>query len=158
MYKAPAFQLVELIIPPSAGANTPVYFQNQPQLQSVIGDRQVYLTAIETYNVYQLGRSPLTPGNAMAGNNDILNATLTLNVAGTLLYQQIPLAVLVRGFLDGSAAPAVNSHVWEPFGLADLWQVDWTKSYVQLISAPISVPPYSYVFGVYYYWSSQVAR
>ena len=158
MFKAPASQLIELIAPVNAGPQTPIYFQNQPQLQSVINDRKIYVVAAETFNSSQLSGSPITAGNAVPGNADIINATLTLNVAGTLQFQQIPLSSLVRGFLDGAAAPNVNSHHWDLFGFEDLFQVDWTKSYVQLIGAPTLPLPFSYIFNIYYYWSPNLAQ
>jgi hypothetical protein len=152
MYKAPASQLIELIIPATAAANSPVYFQNQPQLQSVRGDKKIYIEGIETFNSYGLSGSPLTAGNPVPANADIINMTLTLNVAGTLQYQQIPMSSLVRVWADGIATGIVNAHVEEIFGFEDLFEVDWTKSYVQLIGAPVSTPPYSCLFNVYYRW------
>jgi hypothetical protein len=151
MYRATASQTIELIVPSTAGANSPIYFQNQPQLQSVRGDRKIYIEGIETFNVNSLAASPLTAGSPVAANADIINATLTLNVAGTLQYQQIPMSSLVRGWVDGLAG-SVNAHVEEIFGFEDLYEVDWTKSYVQLINGPVSAPPYSYIFNVYYRW------
>jgi hypothetical protein len=152
MYKAPASQLIELIIPAPAAANSPVYFQNQPQLQSVRGDKKIYIEGIETFNNYGLSGSPLTAGNPVPANADIINMTLTLNVAGTLQYQQIPMSSLVRVWADGIDTGIVNAHVEEIFGFEDLFEVDWTKSYVQLINAPVSTPPYSCLFNVYYRW------
>ena len=94
MFRSKASQLIELIIPAGYAANQFFYFQNQPQLQSVRGDRMVYIQAISVYNSNHLTASPLTAGNNVASPTDITNGVLTLNVAGTLLYQQIPLVDL----------------------------------------------------------------
>jgi hypothetical protein len=88
----------------------------------------------------------------MAAPADLLNGTLTLNVAGTLDYQQIPLTSLNRAYVDANAALGAagtnNAHVNDLFLFEDLYQVDWTKSYVQLIKAPPGAVPYSYIFQV----------
>jgi hypothetical protein len=148
-FKASKFQLVELIVPATAGANGPIYFQNQPQLQSVLGDKRVYVDAIEAYGQNQIASSPLTSGSPTPTNAQILNASLVLNVAGTLEFQLIPLSVLVRLYVDGNAV--TNAHADQLFEFEELYQVDWTKSYVQLIAAPGA--QVSYLFGVYYHWT-----
>lgn len=156
MFRAPKSQLVELIIPANAAAFQPIYFQNQPQLLSISGDRSVYIIGMETYSNLHLSSSPMTSGSPMAAPADLRNGTLTLNVAGTLDYQQIPLTSLNRAYVDANAALGAagtnNAHVNELFLFEDLYQVDWTKSYVQLITAPPGTVPYSYIFQVYYYW------
>ncbi len=36
-----------------------------------------------------------------------------------------------------------------PFCLRNQWSIDWTKSYVQVITAPVNLPM-TYIFGVHY--------
>jgi hypothetical protein len=151
-FRASKFQLVELIIPATVtGAMQQTYFQQQPQLQSISGDRQVYVQAIETYTSGQLKGSPLTSGNAVAAPGDIENAVLVLNIAGTLDFNQVPLVDLMRIQNDTGAAFVPFSRML--FELKDIYQVDWTKSYIQTIIAPITTPPFSYILGVYYSYS-----
>ena len=158
MFRAPKSQLVELIMPANAAAFQPIYFQNQPQLQSISGDRSVYIVAMETYSSLHLDGSPVTSGSPMAVPDDLRNGTLTLNVAGTLDYQQIPLITLNRTWQDSNAAPEAagyaNTHTKDLFLFEDLYQVDWTKSYVQSILTPPRGVSFSYIFNVYYYWGS----
>lgn len=150
--KYPNSQLVELIVPATAtGKNNQIYFQNQPQLQSISSNKKVYVLGIETYSSLHMSGSPLTSGNTVASPADIINATLTINVAGTLKFQNIPLADLVRIWAEGLTpdGSATNVHTDEVYEFVDLWQVDWTKSYVTLINAPGDAP-FSYLFNVYY--------
>lgn len=138
--------LIELPIGPNAGALQPVYFQNQPQLQSVTGDQTVFILGLEAVSNLILTDSPLTPGNPVAAIGDLQNATLTLNVAGTLKYLMIPLILMHRAFSYGINSAWVN----DVFRLKNTYKVDWTKSYIQLINAPVTEPPYSYLLNVYY--------
>lgn len=148
MFRTKRFQLVELIIAATvAGNNQQVYFQNQPQLQSVLGDRTIYIKAIQTYSDQALALSPLTSGSAVATAGDIANGVLTLCVKGEESLRQIPLADLNRIFSDTGAAFAPYN--WEPFYLKNLFEVDWTKSYVTLVATPAAAP-FSYLFGVHY--------
>lgn len=143
--------MVELIVGAGVTAMNPIYFQNQPQLQSVLGDKEVWIEAIETFSNQAILSSPLTAGNAVATPRDIRNGVLVINVAGTDMYRYIPLAVLNRVLPDGTTAANVAPSVFDLFLLADLYKVDWTKSYVQVTTTP-SALPFSYLFGVYYYF------
>ena len=158
MFRAPKSQLIELIMPANAAAFQPVYFNNQPQLQSIMGDRAVYIVGMETYSSLHMDGSPITSGSPMAVPDDLRNGTLTLNVAGSLDYQQIPLVTLNRTWQDSNAALEAagyaNSHSGDLFLFEDLYQVDWTKSYVQSILTPPRGVSFSYIFNVYYYWGA----
>ena len=145
--KTPMFQLVELIIPATVtGFNQFTYFQQQPQLQSTSANQTVYVKAIETYSVQALTTSPLTSGSPVASEANIANGVLVLNIAGTLKFQNIPLADLNRIIQSpGAACPGV----YDLFQFRNLWEIDWTKSYVTTVAAPIN-PPFSYLFGVHY--------
>jgi hypothetical protein len=145
--KTPMFQMVELIIPATAtGFNQFTYFQQQPQLQSMTNNQTVYVLAIETYSVQALTFSPVTSGSPVATEVNIQNAVLTLNIAGTLKFQSIPLADLNRIIQSpGVACPGV----YDLFQLRNIFEVDWTKSYVQTVGPP-TAPPFSYLFGVHY--------
>lgn len=141
------FQLVELIIPATAtGFNQFTYFQQQPQLQSTEQNQTVYIKAIETFSVQALTTSPITSGSPVASEVNIANGVLVLNIAGTLKFQGIPLAILNRVIQSpGTACPGV----FDLFQLKSTFRVDWTKSYVTTVGPPIA-PPFSYLFGVHY--------
>lgn len=143
--------MVELIVGAAVTAMNPIYFQNQPQLQSVQGDKQVWIQAIETYSNQAVLSSPLTAGNAVATPRDIKNGVLVINVAGTDQYRYMPLAILNRVLPDNTTAANFVPSVYDLFLFADLYKVDWTKSYVQVTTTP-SALPFSYLFGVYYYF------
>lgn len=139
--------MVELIIPATvAGFNQTTYFQQQPQLQSTTANQTVYVKAIDVITNQGLTYSPLTSGSPVAGPDEIKNAVLVLNISGTLKFQNIPLALMNRVIQSpGEACPGVI----DLFQFKDLWQVDWTKSYVVTVGPPIA-PPFSYLFGVHY--------
>lgn len=141
------FQLVELIISANVtGNNSFNYFQQQPQLQSVIGNQTVYIKALETFSVQAITTSPITTGSPVASEANIANGVLVLNIAGTLKFQNIPLAILNRVIQSpGAACPGV----YDLFQLKNTFEVDWTKSYITTVGVPIA-PPFSYLLGVHY--------
>lgn len=145
--KTPMFQLVELIISATVtGNNQFTYFQQQPQLQSTSANQTVYVKAIEVISSQALTLSPLTAGSPVANEAAIMNGVLVLNIAGTLKFQNIPLALLNRIIQSpGAACPGV----FDLFQLRNTWAVDWTKSYVTTVGTPIGAP-FSYLFGVHY--------
>ncbi len=146
MFKAQNSQLIELVVSASiVSANAQIFFQNQPQLQSITNDRKVYIMGIETFSSEMLNGSPLTSGNACASPAAIINGTLSLNVLGTLSFNYIPLVSLVRTWTAAGTTP----HQWSLFEFDSLYQVDWTKSYVQCIGVPAATP-FSYLFQVFY--------
>lgn len=148
MFRDRRSQLLELIIPATIiSANQKVYFQSQPQLQSINMDRKVYLKKIETYSSSMMNGSPLTSGNAVASPAAIINGVLTLNVLGSEDLQYIPLGDMVNLQADTGAGFTVFSR--QPMYFEDLYQVDWSKSYVQLIGIPAATP-FSYIFKVSY--------
>lgn len=139
--------MVELIIPASvAGFNQATYFNQQPQLQSTTANQTVYVKAIDVITNQALSYSPLTSGSPVASPAEIQNAVLVLNIAGTLKFQNIPLALMNRVIQSpGAACPGV----FDLFQFREMWEVDWTKSYVTTVGTPIA-PPFSYLFGVHY--------
>lgn len=141
------FQLVELIISANVtGFNQFTYFQQQPQLQSTDQNQTVYIKAIETFSVQAMTTSPITSGSSVASEANIQNGVLVLNIAGTLKFQNIPLAILNRVIQSpGAACPGV----FDLFQLKNTYKVDWTKSYVCTVG-PAIAPPFSYLFGVHY--------
>jgi hypothetical protein len=145
--KTPMFQLVELIIPATVtGFGQFIYFQQQPQLQSTQGNQTVYVKGIDTFSNQAITTSPLTAGSPVASPADIMNGVLVLNIAGTLKFQNIPLALLNRVTQSpGAACPSV----FDLFQLKNIWEIDWTKSYVTCVAAPTDAP-FSYLFGVHY--------
>lgn len=146
MFKTRKFQMVELIVPATiTGTNSQIYFQNQPQLQSISGDRRIYIKKIEAYTDDTLIGSPLSNGNNMVTAADIINATLVASIAGENAVNLIPLSDLCQVIAPGTFSP--NNFV--PFILKNQWRMDWTKSYVQIITAPVNLPK-TYLFGVHY--------
>lgn len=138
--------MVELIVPASiTGTNSQVYFQNQPQLQSISGKERIYIKSIEAYTSDTLTGSPLSNGNRMATAADIINATLVLSIMGKNAVNLIPLSDLCKVTAPGTFTP--NNFM--PFCLRNQWSIDWTKSYVQIINAPLNLPM-TYDFGVHY--------
>lgn len=136
------FQLLELVIPANAGANRDFFFQNQPQLQSVIGDKTVFVKAVETFNDECISFSPMTAGNPIATAAELQIAVLTLNEGGTENKKQIPLGAMNRIW---DTAP----FTWQPFVFKDVWAIDWTKSYVTLVDTGPGAQ-FSFLFGVHY--------
>jgi hypothetical protein len=78
---------------------------------------------------------------------------LTLNVAGTESLQYIPLGDLVNLWSDTGGGFTV--HNWNDYRFKDLYQVDWSKSYVQVIGIPAGTP-FSYIFKVSYAYGQDV--
>lgn len=147
MYKTKREQIVELLIPATiTGNNQQTYFQNQPQLQTVMGDRRVYVKSIEAYTDENLIGSPLSNGVAMATAADLANAVLVLSIDGENQVNMIPLTSLSNIYSSSATTTAVNYH---RFILKNQYRVDWSKSYVQTIQAPVAVP-FTYVFRVDY--------
>lgn len=146
MFRTRKFQMVELIVPASiTGTNSQVYFQNQPQLQSISGKERIYCKMIEAYTSDTLSGSPLSNGNRMATATDIINGTLVLSISGSNSINLIPLSDLCKITAPGTFTP--NNFV--PFILRNQWSIDWTKSYIQIINAPINLPM-TYNLGVHY--------
>jgi hypothetical protein len=144
-YRCAKFQLIELAL--GVNVTSPMQqtqFGQQPQLQSISGDKTVFIKAIEVYTRDMVAVSPLTPSNPVASAADVQNAVISLNVAGTFEFLNVPLVTWVREF--GTVSPSV----YDLFKFRNLFEVDWTKSYVQIIQAPITTPPFSYLFGVHY--------
>jgi hypothetical protein len=146
VFKTKKFQLVELIIPATlTGTNAQVFFQNQPQLQSISGDRRIYIKKIEAYTDDTLVGSPLSNGNTMVTAADIINATLVISISGENSVMLLPLSDLCQVIAPGTFSP--NNYT--PFILKNQWRVDWTKSYIQIITAPVNLPK-TYILGVHY--------
>jgi hypothetical protein len=149
MFKSTYFQLVELVIPASVTSNLQdTYFQQQPQLQSITGDKNIYIKAIEAYTAQDILSSPLTPGTTVASAADLANALITFREKGTDLKKQIPL-VRLRNTFNG-ATPS-NYHQWL---FKDTYKIDWTQSRITTILTPgtggTTAGPVSYLIGVHY--------
>jgi len=150
--KTPKFTLIEIVIAANVtSANSKVMIGNQPQLQSIDGSQTIWVKAIESYSNDIMVKSPLTTSNNVATPAAIKNATLTVVVKGTEELQTIPLARL--NVMFGNPATAAN-HTWDLFQLYNLYQVDWSKSYLQLIEAP-AAQPFSYILGVHYAYQGE---
>jgi hypothetical protein len=145
MIKAPKFQLAEVKIAVAPTGNLQSFaFEQQPQLQSISGDKQVYVKSIAVYTADEMVISPLSPQNATMQSADINKALLILSVAGVLEFLQVPLCELHK--FQGTVAP---SQFW-PFAVRNLYQIDWTKSQVQFAVPPATPVPFSVLFGIVY--------
>jgi hypothetical protein len=141
-------QLVELQIPVTgAAAGNQTTFKNQPQLQSVIGDKKIYIRRIQTYSSDMMPTSPWS-GLPVAAPADIVNAVLVLNIAGTDFFKYVALARLCN--LATNTGGVITPFTWIPFELDDTYALDWTQSYVQLLGAAVSAPIFCYMFDVDY--------
>jgi hypothetical protein len=143
------FELIEVQVGQNGvapGAGTKIPFQDQKQLQSYLGGQTVYVKKLELYSDQALAFSPLTTTNVNATATNIINATVTLRVKGRLRFDNIPLARLNEIWADtANFVPYTNAD----FLLEDVFEVDWTQSYVTLLATPGAVP-FSFVFGVAY--------
>jgi hypothetical protein len=151
MFRTTNFQLAEIIIGQSAavtgtGQNTP--FPQQPQLQSYFGEsnRKVYIKAVEVFSNSAVTFSPLTQNMAVASPFDITNAVLTLTEGQSENKRYIPLPILNRA---NPTAPTFATFPTQLFLLKNVWQIDFTSSYVKTLGIP-PVQPFSYLFGFHY--------
>jgi hypothetical protein len=145
MLKSPKFQLIEVPITVAPVGNLQTFnFQQQPQLQSISGDKSVYIKAITGYTSDMLLNSPITPQNGVLLSVDVVKTLLILSVAGVLEFNQLPYVELIK--VQGTTAP---SQVW-PYMFRNLYQVDWTKSQIQFVIPPVTPVPFSVLFGVVY--------
>lgn len=146
MFLTKNFQLVECIVAAAVTANQDIYFQNQPQLQSISGDKRVYVKMLETFSVKAIAKSPLTAGANVATQADLQNAVITLNEKGTENKKYIPLTRLNNIFSETGANFVPSS--WVPLLFKDVFEIDWTKSYITMLAAPSGA--ISFLFGVHY--------
>ena len=148
MFRTKFFELVELIVPVGVvDPNSQVFFQQQPQLQSISGDRQIYIKGVEVFSNAALPFSPLTSGNPVAAPADLENTTITFVVDGTELLKRIPLTLMNRVYASAGTFVPFPPQL---FMLKNNCQIAWTKTYVTLVQAPVTAVPYSYLFGVHY--------
>ena len=138
------FQAVEINVANNVVAGSKIFIKDQPQLRTQT-DQLVIIEAIETYDIDALALSPA--GVTMPTTAQLANVVLTLNVAGYENLQYIPLTkLLTQGSSDTSVQRLWN--VEGKFCFDNLWQVDWTKSYLQFGAAQNA--GISFVLGVYY--------
>jgi hypothetical protein len=143
--KFPKYQLAEVKVAVAPTGNLQTFnFEQQPQLQSISGDKQVYVKAISVFTADTLVISPLSPQNGSLLSADINKVVMILSVAGVLEFLQVPLAEFNK--FQGTVAP---SQYW-PFAPRNLYQIDWTKSQIQFLVPPTTPTPFSVLFGVVY--------
>lgn len=131
----------------ATGINVDINFQQQPQLQSYnVAGQKVYIKAIQAFSNTSIATSPITTANPVASPGDLQNATLTLVEGDKEMRKRIPLTALNNSFGTG---PSFVPPSQDLFKFRDLWELDWTKCYITLLSVPPSVP-FSYLFGVHY--------
>ena len=138
------YQFVEVNIPGTVSAGGKVFIKDQPQLRTQT-DQLVIIEAMETYDIAALAVSPA--GVPMPSTANLANTILVLNIAGYDNMQYIPLNVMNA---LASADTAVQ-RIWNTQGkflFDQLWQVDWTKSYLQFGAAQAG--GISFGLGIYY--------
>lgn len=141
------YQLIELQVPAAGiGAGGRLYFQDQPQLRTQI-NQLVHIKAIDTFTNDSVTLSP--SGIAVAPLAALKNAFLVLNVSGTEELQYIPLVSLNRNAVVSGTVPFVV----DQFMLENVFNIDWTKSYLQFGAAQTG--PISFLFGVNYSYVPQ---
>lgn len=146
MFRTKFYQMVELIVPATVtAANQDVYFQMQPQLQTLLNDKNIWVKGLATYSDQALAFSPQTTGNPVATAADIQNATISLNIHGRENFRQMPLADLNKIWDMTGGTP----FTWQMLLLKNLRFIDWTKSKITVVAPPVA-PPFSYLFGVHY--------
>lgn len=155
MFKSKYFQFVELIIPGTVTTgNIDTVFQQQPQLQSITGDKKIYVKAIEAYTSSDVLQSPLS-GTVGPNSTDLANAVLTFRIKGTDLIKQIPLSRL-RPLTSGSPS---NYNQWL---MKNNYEIDWTNSRVTTLIQPgtggTTAPVFAYLFGVHYDYEPDVVE
>lgn len=141
--KAKRFQLIELIKPATqVAAGSRLYFQDQPQLKS-FDNQKVTVLALEVFDSAVMPVSP--SGNNVATSAQNANAVLVINCGGAEDLQFIPMLRLmpVQGTGVAVAAPYLL------FEVANLVNVDWTKSYIQFCGAAPAAQ-ISFMIGVHY--------
>lgn len=140
-------QTIELAIDASStNPNQFLPFQQQPQLQLQANGKPVYIKAIETFTNLAVTKSPITTSNAVAAATDLANSFLILEMDNTKRFDKIPMTTLNR-VLDFTGA---NPGVKDLFLLKNICNINWTKSGVLQIAAPITTPPFSFVFSVWF--------
>ena len=136
----PRFQLVDLAVPgvPATGqTGTRFFFSDQPFLRHAIHK------AVEVYFDTDVTISPISNNN-VTGSGINVTAFLTLVQSGTEMAQKVPL-VKLHNLYSSNSGPYVPA-LW----LVQNWNIDWSKSYVELTAAPANTTNLSFLFGVYY--------
>lgn len=144
MTKINKYEFIECTIPQSS-SNTRFYFADQPQL------RFVSLMALECYNIATVPTSILS-GNSNIDQTNFLNGFLVLYYDDKEATNRIPLTLLNPVGTNVSPITPTNYNYPSVFGVKTYagQQVQWSKSYVQFVSAPNPAAINSVCFGVYY--------
>lgn len=146
LYRVDHTDTIEVVVPVgTAGNNIRIPFLNQPQLQTISNDRQIWLQGIQALSSDTIAGSPITSGNPAATAADILNATLVLKSLGEDRYNQLPLSRLCM-----IQTVSFTPWNWQGFYFRNALNVDWQKSYVQILTPPAGPLPFSYIFSVDY--------
>lgn len=134
------FELIEVPIP-SGSANTRFYFPDAPQL------RNASINAIQIFTVGAISATPNT-GSTPVSTADLKKSSLTLYSGDIQLVYNAPVLAFNSVVSYNSVDAATNPYVFLTPDIQGLI-ISWTKSYIQLASAP-SATGVAYSFGVYY--------
>jgi len=138
--KTNKYQLISINVPANS-TGTRYNFPDQPNL------RTAGLTSVATYSDKAISIGP--NGEAVSPIEDFKKAYLVLVNGNQEDIFRIPLVELNRvvpnNFDATEYVPAIT-HLIEFMGQ----QIDWSKSYIQLGSAPSVSTAFSFFFGIYY--------
>lgn len=150
---ADAYQAVQITIPGVASTGqtgTTFQFPDLPYLRP----RQAYIQAIEVYTLASVSLSPVS-GTALASLGIMQKTALTLYGGidgvkqGNQIVQQIP--VLRLNNLQNATPDPFAVNIMKFNNL----EVDWTKSFITIGSAPANTSDVAVVFGVYFNFSNK---
>jgi hypothetical protein len=142
----PRSTMVEVTIPATVTGNlSKTNFVFEAELFSGKGDT-VWIYAIEALSSDFIVASPLTSGQRVASPADIINATVSISAQNDMIYDNLPMANLVR--LNSNLGS--TAHAKDLFRCRKVSEIDWTKSFITTLTAPVPVGPFSYLFNFYY--------
>lgn len=153
---ADAYQCVEVRLPGVAAGQTQTQF-NFPDLP-YLRPRMAYIQAIEYYTLASVTNSPVSgtalPSLAISQKSSLTiygsvvsvdrNGQPTYVKQGNQIVQQLPLLRL-NNLQNATPDPFAN----QIFKMRDL-EVDWTKTFVQIATAPNNTTDMAFCFGVYF--------
>lgn len=142
-----AYQAVEVVIPGVAGGQLGTQF-NFPDLP-YLRPNMAAIQAIEVYTLATQTNGPIS-GNPLPSLAVMQKSVITLYGGidgvkqGNQIIQQMPLLRLNN--IQNATPDPFSTNMMRFNNL----QVDWTKSFIQLASAPANTVSWSYFFGIYF--------
>lgn len=134
------YELVELTVP--AGAQGKVNFQSIPQLRNQ-ANQIIIIQGIQVFSLADYARSQYNSTVSGIPDAQIPNVVLVLYVNGEESVHMIPITSLINTY-------AIVAYQQIPIEFADLTNVDFDKSYVQLALANSTGADFVIPFGIKY--------